>query len=541
MTPMGLPAPFTGNFSNVYRMRCNDRVWAVKCFLRNFQDQQDRYEAIHRGLADARLPCTMGFNFLPEGIRIRRQWYPILKMEWVEGENLLDYIDRNYQNSQQLEHLASQWKNMLASLRRHQIAHGDLQHGNVLVIGDELRLIDYDGMYVPELKGRISHELGHDNYRHPSRNANDFGDYLDNFPAWIIYVSMLAISKKSDLWKSYRNDDQLLFRKKDFEKPASSELFKELKSIEDDRIYPFISKFDSYCALQEISKIPPLESTDVCNLETPDHPWWTCTLEENAQPVKSEPAPSDFVPPEPSKLAQAPAKIKRRTISSSLITGVVFSLIGGITTVIYKNYSKITSDNLYWNDYFKLIGYEEASFAKWAIIGIMIGAIWGAFQPIQLFNQEGSRLAKILASLICGTGFGLIFGTLMYSVFLYLGIYGLSLQASPPWLVNDIPIQFPITLIGSYLVTMLALSRVKRVIIVAELEWPSKAMMAFLWIILGIFLATMTLIATSFAENYSYSFEQPLYFKQLLYNDYHQIIFGGFIGFFWVLLSFNRN
>ena len=43
---------------------------------------------------------------------------------------------------------------MTADLERHGIAHGDLQHGNLLVAADgTFRLVDYDGMYVPALRG----------------------------------------------------------------------------------------------------------------------------------------------------------------------------------------------------------------------------------------------------------------------------------------------------------------------------------------------------------------------------------------------------
>ena len=44
-------------------------------------------------------------------------------------------------------------------MREHVIAHGDLQHGNIIVQDDgTIRLVDYDGCYVPELAGLKSNE-----------------------------------------------------------------------------------------------------------------------------------------------------------------------------------------------------------------------------------------------------------------------------------------------------------------------------------------------------------------------------------------------
>jgi thiamine kinase-like enzyme len=38
------------------------------------------------------------------------------------------------------------------ALNRAGVAHGDLQHGNILVANGKPKLIDYDGMYVPALR-----------------------------------------------------------------------------------------------------------------------------------------------------------------------------------------------------------------------------------------------------------------------------------------------------------------------------------------------------------------------------------------------------
>jgi hypothetical protein len=149
LTPLGLPRAITGGFASVYQVRDGRHDWAVRCFLRDVPDQAARYAAIGQRLASANLPYTIRFDFLPTGIRIRGQWRPILKMEWVAGETLDCWIARQLREPAALRHLADRWLALLGALRRAGVAHGDLQHGNVLVAGDNLRLIDYDGMFVP--------------------------------------------------------------------------------------------------------------------------------------------------------------------------------------------------------------------------------------------------------------------------------------------------------------------------------------------------------------------------------------------------------
>lgn len=236
-TPLGLPRPITGGFASVYRLRCGQKDWAIRCFLREFADQRQRYESISRHLLAAKLPYTVGFEFLPQGIRIRGQWYPVLKMEWVRGELLNEYIRKHLGDSTALLNLANRWMSLIKALHSAGIAHGDLQHGNVVVVNGDFRLIDYDGMYVPALAGRTSNEVGHRNYQHPQRTQYDFGPSTDNFAAWVIYVSLLALSIDPGLWHRVKaGDEYLLFRREDFAEPFSSGTFTLLSTHPDQRI-----------------------------------------------------------------------------------------------------------------------------------------------------------------------------------------------------------------------------------------------------------------------------------------------------------------
>jgi hypothetical protein len=227
---LGLPRPITGQFACVYRLRSGQKSWAVRCFQQNVPDQHERYQAISDHLSRSGLPYVVGFQYQVQGIKVGKQWYPILKMEWVEGESLGAYVANHVQNSAALNALAAQWLDMLRSLRQTSIAHGDLQHGNVLVVQQQLKLVDYDGMFVPALRGRTGTELGHRNYQHPKRSGSDFGPETDNFSAWVIYLSLQALSAEPQLWQIAKGGDEcLLFRRADFEQPDQSVVLQSLR------------------------------------------------------------------------------------------------------------------------------------------------------------------------------------------------------------------------------------------------------------------------------------------------------------------------
>ena len=260
LTPMGLPRPISGGFASVYQLVTEEqRTYAVRCFLRDYGDHQERYAAISAHLATAQLPYTVDFTFLTEGIRVNQRWFPVLKMEWVAGDALDTYIERNLQNPAVLLALAEQWVEMIQALRRVSIGHGDLQHGNVMVVDGQLRLIDYDGMYVPHLAGCGSHEIGHRNYQHPGRSERDFGPQIDHFSTWVVYTSLVALAVDTTWWQRFEAGDEcLLFRRKDFLNPEGSPVFQALMAASDPRLQNLAQAFRTLLDLP-IEQVPPVD------------------------------------------------------------------------------------------------------------------------------------------------------------------------------------------------------------------------------------------------------------------------------------------
>ena len=240
---LGLPRPISGNFATVFEVKNDQSRWAVRCFLREVTNQQQRYAAIAAHLKQHALPCMVNFEYLPEGIRVRGKWYPILKMDWTAGIRLDTYIEDHLSAPHDLQQLAERWVTLCHSLRQAQIAHGDLQHGNILVTErDEIKLIDYDGMIVPDVVGLDTNEIGHRHYQHPSRKTGagisrvNF-DRVDNFSCHVIGLSLIALSMDTALWKETQaGEENLLFRDVDYLSPETSKTFARLAKHEDQRV-----------------------------------------------------------------------------------------------------------------------------------------------------------------------------------------------------------------------------------------------------------------------------------------------------------------
>jgi predicted Ser/Thr protein kinase len=255
LNSLQLPKPRSGGFAVVFKLQSGPKDWAVKCFTRDFADQRQRYDSISRHLAEKHLSYIVPFEYLREGIKVRGQMYPILKMKWVEGENLREYVERHLRQPQILRNLAAQWATMLSALHAASIAHGDLQDRNVIVVNDAIQLIDYDGMFVPSLHGNISHELGARNYQHPLRTERDFGPYLDNFSAWVVYLSLIGLAAEPELWRKFGlGDERLIFDRSDYDEPSKSEVLKVLENcfVQDVRSVAKIFRSLIYLRLSDI-------------------------------------------------------------------------------------------------------------------------------------------------------------------------------------------------------------------------------------------------------------------------------------------------
>lgn len=226
-TRMGIPRAISGNFASVFAVTgSSGKRYAVKCFTREVKGQDQRYTAIHDTLAKLGRPWQVGFDYLSQGVLVKGAWQPILRMEWISNSHtLIPWLEKNLGHPNLILDLADQFATCIKDLHSAGIAHGDLQHGNILIDNHhKLRLIDYDGMFVPSISSLGSNEIGLANYQHPRRSSSDFGPYLDRFSAWLIYGSLLSLAAHPWLWSTFRRDgdEKLLLGKEDFRSPFST-------------------------------------------------------------------------------------------------------------------------------------------------------------------------------------------------------------------------------------------------------------------------------------------------------------------------------
>ena len=254
----GLPMLSSGKYACVFKVTSGLRSYAVRCFLTEVKDQHRRYDMLSSHLKQFRLHSLVGFFYIPQGILVEGNWYPILKMDWDSGKPLDAFIGQNIHKPNVIKNLAANWRGVQAGLRGAYMAHGDLQHGNIQVATTgEITLVDYDCMYIPGFKGEISPEGGHKNYQHPQR-TDQYGEWLDNFSALVIYLSLLGLAADPSLWGRFYNEDNLILKEEDFRNPSQSPCFGQLKSSPDPVVRTLAKELED-CCRNDITQTPILE------------------------------------------------------------------------------------------------------------------------------------------------------------------------------------------------------------------------------------------------------------------------------------------
>ena len=210
MNKLRRPKGRSGNFAIVYKVTGTQGPVAIKVFKNPEDDRLRRYQAVSSYLDKHHTGYTVGFEYLEHGIYVNSGWFPALRMEWVEGDTIGSWlVDRvKKKDTAGLKLAADEWVRLVEKLQEAKIAHGDLQHGNILVVKGKLKLVDYDGMCVPSLKGVAQVERGLDGYQHRLRKDQKLGPHLDHFSAWIILLSLRALAADPGLHDKYKKRPQ---------------------------------------------------------------------------------------------------------------------------------------------------------------------------------------------------------------------------------------------------------------------------------------------------------------------------------------------
>ena len=260
----GTPIMSSGNFAVVFKMRSarDDKLYALKCFTKEQEGREEAYRQIADELEFVQSTYLAKVRYYDHELFVDTQGsdnseFPVLLIDWVEGETRDRYVCRNINDTYALEMLAYNFSRLAMWLLPQPFAHGDLKPDNILVQDDgSLTLVDYDGMYVPAMQGQKSRELGSPDFRHPLRTDADFNEHIDDFPAISILLSLRLIAADPSLLDSYGASDRLLFAESDYRDLSSCALLKNVFPSHDVDINTLVSLFtiaDMHKSLSHVS------------------------------------------------------------------------------------------------------------------------------------------------------------------------------------------------------------------------------------------------------------------------------------------------
>ena len=234
----GEPYRSSGAFAVVFKMKDEQtgKCYALKCFTEEQEGRAEAYRQIAEELEFVDSSYITSVKYLEKELFVdsncENEEFPVLLMDWIEGETMETYIAANYTDTHAMSMLCYRFCKMAAWLRSQSFAHGDIKPDNIMVRPDgTLTLVDYDGMFVPAMKGQKSPTVGTKDFSHPLRTIDDFDETIDDFALASIALSLKAISLNPSLLDQYGASDRLLFSAADYLDLSKSNTFAALQDL----------------------------------------------------------------------------------------------------------------------------------------------------------------------------------------------------------------------------------------------------------------------------------------------------------------------
>ena len=273
----GEPYRSSGAFAVVFKMKDEQtgKCYALKCFTEEQEGRAEAYRQIADELEFVDSSYITSVKYLDKEIFVdsscEEDEFPVLLMDWIDGETMETYIAENYQDNYAMAMLCYRFCKMAAWLRSQPFAHGDIKPDNIMVRPDgSLTLVDYDGMFVPAMKGQKSPTIGTKDFSHPLRTVDDFDETIDDFALASIALSLKAISLRTSLLDEYGGADRLLFSVEDYRDLSNSNVFVSLSELLGDTdLLLLYSIFNIACVKKNLSFV----SFRMFNIALPDNCW----------------------------------------------------------------------------------------------------------------------------------------------------------------------------------------------------------------------------------------------------------------------------
>jgi hypothetical protein len=277
-TPIKVYLFGSGAFAAVFKGSLHGTNYAIRCFLTAEDETINRYKTICDYLNNIQASWKTECEFIENEISINGNSYPILKMEWLNGLLINQFVSSHLADNNVLTELQKKLVSISNDIEKHKIGHGDLQCGNIIITGTssnfQVKLIDYDGMYVPALANKKSIEKGRSEFQHPKRTIYNFSPEMDRFSFWVMITALEALKVDKTLWREvmqggFNTLDNFLFTIQDFLNPNQSNLFSRLYNLNSTSLNFYLDKLKLFCNSEySVVSKPALSSQSSINIPT---------------------------------------------------------------------------------------------------------------------------------------------------------------------------------------------------------------------------------------------------------------------------------
>lgn len=254
------PQAYSGGRAVVFPVLIDSHKYAIKCWIQSLGALEERYQAISRLIHTSKPPYLIEAVYRESEILFNGLRYPVLQMQWSDSLTLKEWISQNISDSNKILGLANKFLEVAADMHRIGMSHGDLQHDNILVNpSSSITLVDYDSIFLPGLEHLDDEVKGIPGYQHASRasqvKANPKSDFISEY---VIYITLIALSKKPDLWSMFKDHNRLLFSQEDLFSPSSSDILHSIRRLTG--LSELADALEAQCLCGNLDCIEPIET-----------------------------------------------------------------------------------------------------------------------------------------------------------------------------------------------------------------------------------------------------------------------------------------